>query len=181
MDENAHRIAEKFVNRNVHALATHMVAEALRISIISDYHDDVGSLMGREQDAEEALREHLENEKDPHTLKDWAIALSVAVEDENEFEGPDAWADDIRGEIIAELELWDSWREACWELNLEIPYHEALEHWVVSSWLAERLEERGEIVAQPWGDMWIWGRTTSGQAIAMDGVIAALAEEFPNA
>ena len=47
---------------------------------------------------------------------------------------------------------------------------EALEHWLVSNWLAERLREEGEMVVEFLG-LTIWGRTTSGQAIYIDSVI----------
>ena len=47
---------------------------------------------------------------------------------------------------------------------------EALEHWLVSNWLAERLREEGEMVIEFLG-LTIWGRTTSGQAIYIDSVI----------
>ena len=47
---------------------------------------------------------------------------------------------------------------------------EALEHWLVSEWLAKRLLEEGEMVIEFYG-LTIWGRTTSGQAIYIDSVI----------
>ena len=47
---------------------------------------------------------------------------------------------------------------------------EALEHWLVSNWLAERLREEGEMGID-FMDLTIWGRTTSGQAICIDTVI----------
>ena len=47
---------------------------------------------------------------------------------------------------------------------------EALEHWLVSNWLAERLREEGEMFID-FMDLTIWGRTTSGQAIYIDSVI----------
>ena len=47
---------------------------------------------------------------------------------------------------------------------------EALEHWLVSNWLDERLREEGEMVID-FMDLTIWGRTTSGQAICIDTVI----------
>lgn len=47
---------------------------------------------------------------------------------------------------------------------------EALEHWIVSEWLASRLLEEGEMVVEFLG-LTIWGRTTSGQAICIDSVI----------
>tara|TARA_R110002051_G_scaffold287567_3_gene350281 strand:+ start:1196 stop:1540 length:345 start_codon:yes stop_codon:yes gene_type:complete len=47
---------------------------------------------------------------------------------------------------------------------------EALEHWIISEWLAKRLLEEGEMVIEFLG-LTIWGRTTSGQAICIDLVI----------
>lgn len=47
---------------------------------------------------------------------------------------------------------------------------EVLEWWLVTMWLAERLKEQGEVIIDSLGGLW-WGRTTSGQAIYMDGVI----------
>ena len=47
---------------------------------------------------------------------------------------------------------------------------EALEHWLISEWLAKRLLEEGEMVIDFYG-LTIWGRTTSGQAIYIDSVI----------
>lgn len=46
---------------------------------------------------------------------------------------------------------------------------EPLEHWLVSNWLADRLEEHGEtIVRDFYGLEAIWCRCTSGQAIYCD-------------
>ena len=46
-----------------------------------------------------------------------------------------------------------------------------MEWWKVSNWLIEKLEEEGEPVIR---DFNIWGRTCSGQAILLDGVITAI-------
>ena len=51
---------------------------------------------------------------------------------------------------------------------------EIFEWWIVSDWLLNRLEERGEpILRTDYGD-W-WGRTCSGQAISLDCVIQEIA------
>ena len=47
---------------------------------------------------------------------------------------------------------------------------EALEQWLVSDWLGNRLKEEGEMVVN-FMNLTIWGRTTSGQAICIDAVI----------
>ena len=53
---------------------------------------------------------------------------------------------------------------------------EVLEWWLIDSWLAERLQQEGEVVIEEYGCYW-WGRSTSGQAICLDSVIQKIAEE----
>lgn len=52
---------------------------------------------------------------------------------------------------------------------------EIYEYWAVSSWLARRLRDAGEGVADL-GGMHVWGRCITGQAISMDGVIRRIWE-----
>ena len=47
---------------------------------------------------------------------------------------------------------------------------EVFEHWLVSSWLFEKLQKQGETVVELYG-LNIWCRTTTGMAIAYDCVI----------
>ena len=54
---------------------------------------------------------------------------------------------------------------------------EVLEWWLVTPWLARRLQEQGEHIVEALGCRW-WGRTTSGQAIYMDEVILQICKEF---
>lgn len=53
---------------------------------------------------------------------------------------------------------------------------EVFEWWLVSPYLAQELKGRGEVVIDALDCHW-WGRTTSGQAICMDGVIRKIAGE----
>lgn len=54
---------------------------------------------------------------------------------------------------------------------------EILEHWIVSDWLAKKLESKGELIEWNFYNLTIWGRTTSGQSIAMDNVIQEISRE----
>lgn len=52
------------------------------------------------------------------------------------------------------------------------PYErEVYEHWAVSNWLAEALQRQGERVDTDFAGLNVWARTTTGQAIYIDGVI----------
>lgn len=75
--------------------------------------------------------------------------------------------------------VWDmtfNYEEVCRELCLDTEYTEVMEHWIVSSWLKNRLAAKGETVGNVAG-LDIWGRCTSGQAIYMDEVIINIADE----
>jgi len=65
----------------------------------------------------------------------------------------------------------------CDEGQLDYPA-EALEHWVVSGWLAEKLSEKGEMTTDDFMGLTIWGRTTSGQSISLDSVICDIYNEL---
>lgn len=50
---------------------------------------------------------------------------------------------------------------------------EVYEWWAVTNWLGDKLKERGEVVIEGW-DHWYWGRSCTGQGIALDGVISSI-------
>jgi len=54
---------------------------------------------------------------------------------------------------------------------------EVYEWWIVTEWLAEKLSERGEPTLE-WGNNHYWGRTCTGQAILLDGVISSICREM---
>jgi endogenous inhibitor of DNA gyrase (YacG/DUF329 family) len=54
---------------------------------------------------------------------------------------------------------------------------EIYEYWIVSPWLGEKLRDKGEPVLIRRGG-WIWGRTCTGQAILLDGVISEICHEM---
>ena len=55
-------------------------------------------------------------------------------------------------------------------VSQEGEYQEILEWWLITKWLAEKLESIGEpILETDYG--FYWGRTCSGQAIILDGTI----------
>jgi hypothetical protein len=77
-------------------------------------------------------------------------------------QAPIEYQDDLYGAFISEADYDDE--EDC--------YREVYEHWIVSSWLGDKLEERGEkVIRNLFGLQAVWCRTTTGQAIAMDEVI----------
>lgn len=79
--------------------------------------------------------------------------------------------DKIREGIKALITNDDEYREIADEFSLDPDTWEVYEHWVVDRYFAMReLAPRGHVVFE-FGGMTIWGRPTTGQAIALDGVI----------
>lgn len=77
--------------------------------------------------------------------------------------------------VVEELMRHD---ESLWEelQNLN-EYSEIMEWWLVTPYMAELLKEKGEVILSDYDCYW-WGRTTSGQALYMDGVIQEIAEQI---
>ena len=69
-------------------------------------------------------------------------------------------------------------QEACDMSGIEPFEREVFEHWIVSDWLADKLEERGEKVDRDFAGMTVWARTTTGQAISMDYVIEQITADL---
>lgn len=78
---------------------------------------------------------------------------------------------DMDEEEIKEAEDNDEELEPCGNCVREV-----FEHWIVSGWLANSLRERGEVVVD-FMNMDVWARTTTGQSIALDGVIRDMITE----
>ena len=72
------------------------------------------------------------------------------------------------------------WETLCWENNIDPVLTDALEHWLVSDWLADNLEAAGEMIIRDFMGLTIWGRRTSGQAISIDYVICKIYNEMQN-
>jgi hypothetical protein len=85
-----------------------------------------------------------------------------------------------RDEDTGETSAAKDWETLCWENNIDPVQTEALEHWLVSDWLADNLEAAGEMIIRDFMGLTIWGRRTSGQAISIDYVICKIYNEMQN-
>ena len=65
------------------------------------------------------------------------------------------------------------------DVNWDLHEHnrEVYEHWLVSSYLGEKLKDKGETVEDFYG-LTVWGRTTTGQGIQCDYVIQEIYNEL---
>ena len=96
-------------------------------------------------------------------------------EDEDADEGGNLSDDQLRAMLIECID--GDWQEFCETERLDPHDLDVYEHWAVTSWFKRRLAERGEITGELL-DFDVWGRTCTGQAIALDHVIASIAAEM---
>ncbi len=143
----------EFVQREVGDCASTLVYELLRMHEIeaSEYYEDLLSVCSQTQ---------------------WIASYTC---DECEHE----WESEPSNESIAD-ECPKCGEITDFHIDTETDPLEALEHWIVSGWLAEQLEKRGEMVGRDIFGLTVWGRRTSGQAILIDGVICDIFDETVN-
>ena len=155
------RIKSKFVEREVIYCVSHLVSELLKMDINnSDYsYEEILDICNR-PDYEAAV----EYADDLHVMYSNYLAGYVWVYRVDHS---------ISEPFDTELEAY---QDCVYENDLEYDYIEAYEHWIVSDYLAKKLEEQGEMVTYDLFGLTVWGRCTSGQSIMLDGVISRICE-----
>lgn len=78
---------------------------------------------------------------------------------------------------LQHLKQHGSLQDFCYANHVDPQQNEIYEHWIVSEWLANRLEDRGEVIERDFYGLTIWGRACTGQAILLDSVICSIYDE----
>ena len=153
------RIKSDFVSREVYCCASSLIYQ---LQEDGHYQDEI---------IEFSLKDEIRKEDLIRDIKqDYKEECKEYLED-NFTEIPEL--DDLDEEELKEL---------AYGLNIEIDDYEepieALEYWIVSDWLANKLESYGELVTKDFLGLTIWGRTCSGQAILLDWVISQICNDL---
>jgi DnaJ-domain-containing protein 1 len=161
-----------------------------------DYQRAVGELVHREVFycasgiVYEIGREKLDQWLHLFEQQDWETPTREAIPDlprekllefldDNDCDvNADSTTETLASACLRHLESAGSWQEFCHDHDLEPQRHEIYEHWIVSDWLARRLEERGEVIERDFYGLTLWGRAATGQAILLDDVICAIYDEL---
>ena len=158
-NETRHRQLTQFVGREVFHCVSQLVTELTsKAQHFSEYEEDLYNAWHAplsEYDYCEAFKDYMEN----YASRTGQVIPVYTL-------GSDELAD------------CDTWQEACYLYDIEPTQREVYEHWIVSDWLANRLEEHGELVLRDFFGLTVWGRTCSGQAISLDGVIGQIFDEL---
>lgn len=174
------RICEKLVGREVIHNLCSTVQFALQHGEGADQidYDELINLC-RGTDYEEPARDHIADmDRDDllDLLESYDVDLPGVDEGDDESDqGGKLTDDELRKMLIAAID--GDWQDFCELENIDPHDVEIYEHWAVTSWLKRRLGECGEVVGELL-DFDVWGRSCTGQAIAMDYVIARIAAEM---
>ena len=152
-------IKSDFVGREVYCCASSLIYQ---LQQDGHYTDEIMefSLKDelREEDLKDEIREYYKKELKEYLKDRFTEETSLEVLDTEELKD---LADDLNIDI-------DNFIEP----------EEALEHWIVSDWLADKLEAYGELITKDFLGLTIWGRTCSGQAIMLDWVISKICNDL---
>lgn len=119
------------------------------------------------------------NGSDLATLLEQAFELCATIPDYEEAARYEGWTllrvEGDRAMVFRHTDGRENfnvtWGELCDEQGIEPYDREVFEHWIISDWLADKLEAHGEKVDRGFANLTIWARTTTGQAISSDYVI----------
>lgn len=119
------------------------------------------------------------------SLQEQCYNLSESEPDYQEAATDAGWSMNSDGDFVhegqADVENYDSdWQSLCEQENINTYDYrsEIYEHWIVSPWLANKLEAYGQVIDHDFMGLTIWGRTTTGQSISMDYVIQQIAKDI---
>lgn len=163
--------AELIVRNNVIHCASSMVSTILQAPETwraLEIDEDEAYSLAEMEDFEEPAAQHIAD-MDIDDLRDYLKSREVETAE-------DAPIENLRRLALAELAEHGA-RDFCDDFSIEPDRAEVYEHWIVSSWLADKLEDRGYPVVRDFLGFTIWGRPTTGQAISLDSVILQIADE----
>ena len=165
MDADYQRAVADFVGREVHYCASYLISELAKDE---KHMDDLYPILSQE-DYEQGARDHI-NARDS---RDELLSLAEYYGDQDLDDLKKLNDDELKEAIYTALNS-SHWQDYCEGEQIDPYTNEALEHWIVSDWLADRLADKGEMIEKDFLGLTIWGRTTSGQAISMDYVIQSI-------
>ncbi len=154
-------IKRDFVAREVYCCASSLIYQ---LQEDGHYQDEILEFSLKDEIKEEDLKGDI--------IQDYIEELAEWIKDKY-IDGEEVTIDDLDKEELKEL---------AYDLNINVDDYlepcEALEHWIVSDWLADKLEAYGELVTKDFLGLTIWGRACSGQAILLDWVISKICNDL---
>lgn len=168
-------LGRKLVGKEIYHSANQIVCHVIEMD------DDHNWLhLNGSDDYEEAVAWEIHNTFDKETLIEelgnFDIDESIDLEEMSK--------EDLQIKLESQIEQSEeqgdtrAWQSIADSHSIDPHFNEVYEHWIVSDWLARKLVDHCEIVENDFHGLTIWGRTCTGQAIALDRVIQIIAFEI---
>lgn len=165
------QICSKLVQREIVHCCSNMISELVGAGDKTPYQEELYALVQSKPDYEASCREAgwvTYTELSPFGKARARYQVSRI--------GPVTFAYMKRGSTT-EVSTVRDWEALANDNRIEPYEREIYEHWIVTSWLAHKLAEKGETTGELF-DFSIWGRCCTGQAISMDSVIIEIASDM---
>ena len=173
--------AEQLVKREVHACVSELVSTLANAAHrLSDDHTELAGLCEQAFQLSTPVLDYEEAARDAgwkQSRLEYRYGKLVTT-------GPRWWyrgRKPVLGDVDMSIPQARTAQEACEMDNIEPYEREVCEHWAVSSWLADKLIEKGEKVDKGFLGLCVWARTTTGGPIAYDWVIEQIAADLNRA
>jgi len=157
------KIAGRLVENNIIHNVSHLVSE---IAKKYEYCDDFYHLFSKD-DWEEAAEEYIQCQMHPNDMYDYLEEQGIEHDETS----------DNLALVLENVQKNETYHDFCNDYNVDPHQTEIFEHWIVSGWLAEKLEAKGHVIEKDFFGLIIWGRPTTGQAILLDYDIQQIAIE----
>lgn len=156
-------IKGKFVEREVVYNVSSLIQDLCQHE---DYQDELMFVLSQDDWTEPAL-DYARSQITEDECRDYLDYYDEYYED--------ATLDELRAQVIEALNQYE---EFCDAHGLECHVNDALEHWIVTDYLADKLEGQGEMVLKDFLGLTVWGRCCSGQAISLDPCISYICDDM---
>lgn len=165
MNRELSKRIENIVKNEVLTCQTSLVEKLLENEIVS--YDDITNMYKDNSEEIEEKQEEIDNVQNDDRYQELDEKYMNDELTDNEQVEYDAFTNDIETleNDLSELES-----------EQEEP-QDIFEWWVITDWLANKLEAYGEPILRSDYETW-WGRTCSGQSISMDYVIEQIVKDL---
>jgi len=160
-------IKGQFVNREVKHCVSSLIHE---LAQDEKYFDELAPVL-MQDDWEEPAEDLINYNMNREDCIEYLESLAIDCKEDEPIE--------TLREAVLENAKEEGLQEFCEQKGIDTYTNEALEHWIVSDWLAAKLQDHGEMVLRDadW-HFPVWGRQCSGQAILLDDVISKICEDM---
>ena len=187
LDADYQNSVREFVQREVIYCVSHLISNLAEYGDNDTYYDEILSVLVKD-DFEQTC---LDNDWEFLDIKEITVLYNNKLqliynawsEETEEFEKYEGLHNFItNAEYVNDYDIKTNsdidWQAIADDCSYDPHQTEAYEHWIVSKWLAEKLEAKGEMVACDIHGLVVWGRATTGQAILLDRVICDIYDEM---